>query len=359
MKTKSDKNFVTKYWRKLDDGRIQCDLCPHHCKLKPDQQGLCFVRANENDQVVLTTYGRASGFCIDPVEKKPLNHFLPGTSVLSFGTVGCNLACKFCQNWQISKAREMSLLTEKASPQKIAKMAQENKCQSVAYTYNEPIISLEYCVDTAKECHKLGIKSIAVTNGFICDEPRKEFFAHMDAANVDLKGFTEKFYRKITNSSLQPVLDTLVYVKHKTNVWLEITNLLIPGENDSEKEIDAMTKWIVKEIGVDVPLHFSAFFPAFKMMDYPATPEETLTRAREIAIKNGIRYAYTGNVYDEKGSSTYCHNCHNCIIKRGGFNILDYQLTDDGHCKFCNTLCAGVFAGPVGKWGAKRKPVLM
>lgn len=347
----------TKYWHTLEDGRIQCDLCPHHCKLKSNQQGLCFVRANIDNQIVSTTYGRASGFCIDPVEKKPLNHFLPGTSVLSFGTVGCNLACKFCQNWQISKAREMSLLAEKAQPQDIAKMAQENNCASVAYTYNEPIISLEYCCDTAEACHKLGIKSIAVTNGFICDEPRKEFFASMDAANVDLKAFTDKFYRKITSSSLQPVLDTLVYIKHKTKVWLEITNLIIPGENDSEKEIDAMTKWIAKELGNDVPLHFSAFFPAFKMLNYPATQAETLVRAREIALKNGLRYTYTGNIYDEKDSSTYCHNCHNCIIKRGGFNILDYQLTDGGHCKFCNTKCAGVFKGPVGHWGAKRKPI--
>jgi pyruvate formate lyase activating enzyme len=351
-------NFPTKYWHALEDNRIQCDLCPHHCKLKSNQQGLCFVRANIDNQIVSTTYGRASGFCIDPVEKKPLNHFLPGTSVLSFGTVGCNLACKFCQNWQISKAREMNLLAEKAQPQDIAKMAKENNCASVAYTYNEPIISLEYCVDTAAECHKLGIKSIAVTNGFICDEPRKEFFASMDAANVDLKAFTDKFYRKITSSSLQPVLDTLIYVKHKTKTWLEITNLIIPGENDSPGEIDAMTKWIAKELGVDVPLHFSAFFPAFKMLNYPATPAETLVRAREIALKNSLRYVYTGNIYDEEHSSTYCHNCHNCIIKRGGFKILEYQLTDDGHCKFCKTKCAGVFEGPVGHWGAKRKPIL-
>lgn len=344
MSAKSKEHFVTKYWQTLEDGRIQCDVCPHHCKLKPNQQGLCFVRENIDNKIVSTTYGRASGFNIDPVEKKPLNHFLPGTTVLSFGTVGCNLACKFCQNWQISKAREMSLLSIAASPKDIAKMAKENDCQSVAYTYNEPIISLEYCVDTAKVCHKFGIKSIAVTNGFICDEPRKEFFAAMDATNVDLKAFSDTFYRKITNSSLQPVLDTLAYVKHQTNVWLEITNLIIPGENDSSEEIDAMTKWIVKELGVDVPLHFSAFFPAFKMLDYPATPAETLVRARDIALKNGLRYVYTGNIYDEKHASTYCHSCHKCIIKRGGFKILDYQLTDDGHCKFCKTSIPGVFA---------------
>lgn len=350
-------NFITKYWHAVADGRIQCDLCPHHCRLKEGQQGLCFVRANENNKIVLTTYGYSSGFCIDPIEKKPLNHFLPGTSVLSFGTAGCNLACKFCQNWSISKSRETRTIASKASPKAIAKAAQEYVCKSVAFTYNDPIIFMEYAIDVAKECHKLDIKSVAVTNGYICAEPRKEFFQYIDAANVDLKAFTERFYQKITGAHLQPVLDTLYYLKHETKVWLEITNLLIPGENDSAAEIDAMCKWIVDKLGVDVPLHFSAFFPAYKMLDYPSTPVETLQQARDIAIKHGIRYVYTGNVYDVAGSSTYCHQCHRIIIKRGGFDIMDYQLTDDGHCRFCNALCAGVFAGPVGTWGTKRRTI--
>jgi pyruvate formate lyase activating enzyme len=357
QKPNDSQNFPAKYWHTIDDERIQCDLCPHHCKLREDQQGLCFVRARKNNQIVLTTYGKSSGFCVDPIEKKPLNHFLPGTSVFSFGTAGCNLACKFCQNWDISKSRENQTLADQAMPKTIAETAKKLNCKSVAFTYNEPIIFMEYAIDVAKECHKLGLKTVAVTNGFICDEPRKEFFSHIDAANVDLKAFTEQFYQKITGSSLQPVLDTLIYLKHHTNVWLEITNLIIPQENDSPEEINAMTKWIVKNLGPDVPIHFTAFFPAWKMLDHPSTPLETLTRAREIALKNGIRYAYTGNVHDIEGSSTYCHNCHNLLIERNGYNITKYKLTDDGHCCFCNTKCAGVFEGSPGTWGSKRQPI--
>ena len=347
----------TQYWHQLPDDRIQCDLCPRACKLHEGQQGFCFVRQRKNNQVFLTTYGLSSGFCIDPIEKKPLNHFLPNTPVLSFGTAGCNLGCKFCQNWSMSTSKEISILAEEAMPETIAKTAQKYQCKSVAFTYNEPIIFLEYAVDVAKECHKLGIKTVAVTNGYICDEPRKEFFNHMDAANVDLKGFTNEFYEKITLSSLQPVLDTLVYLKHHTKVWFEITTLLIPGKNDSDKELNELTQWIAKNIGIDVPLHFSAFHPAFKMLDVPPTPLNTLTRARDIALKNGLRYVYTGNAYNIETSSTYCHHCKKCIIKRGGYEILDYQLNESGQCKFCKTLCAGVFDKKPGTWGAKRQPI--
>lgn len=336
--------YPTKYWHNLANGKIQCDLCPQACKLNEGQRGICYVRMRQNDQVVLATYGRSSGFCVDPIEKKPLNHFLPGSTVYSFGTVGCNLMCKFCQNWDISKAREDDRLAANATPQNIAKTAKEYQCKSVAFTYNEPIIFMEYAIDVAKECHKLGIKTVAVTNGYICAEPRKEFFSYMDAVRVDLKSFTENFYKNITGSHLQPVLDTLVYLKKQTNVWLEVICLLIPGENDSAAEIEESTKWLVENLGVDVPIHFTAFHPTWKMLDKPITPLETLIRARDIAMKNGLRYVYTGNVYHPEGSKTFCHNCKKCIIARVDYDIAEYNLSEAGVCRFCGTQCAGVFS---------------
>jgi pyruvate formate lyase activating enzyme len=349
----------TQYWHELKDGRIQCDLCPRACKLHEGQRGLCFIRARKNNQVVLTSYGRSSGFCIDPIEKKPLNHFLPGTPVLSFGTAGCNLTCKFCQNWDISKSRELNVLSDHAMPKTLAAAAAHYNCQSVAFTYNDPVIFMEYAIDVAKECHAKNIKTVAVTAGYICEKPRQEFFKYMDAANVDLKGFTESFYAKIIGGHLQPVLDTLKYIKHHTKVWLEITTLLIPGENDSNEEIENLTRWIVKELGVDVPLHFTAFFPAWKMLNKPPTSLETLIRARKIGLKNGLRYVYTGNTPDTETGSTFCHNCHRRIIERCAYTISEYLLTDSGVCKFCGAQCAGVFEGPAGNWGAKRKPVMI
>jgi pyruvate formate lyase activating enzyme len=347
----------TRFWHRLDDGRVQCDLCPRFCKLHEGQQGLCFVRARETGQIVLTTYGRSSGFCVDPIEKKPLNHFLPGTPVLSFGTAGCNLSCKFCQNWDISKSRETDTLADEASPDAIARAALRLNCRSVAMTYNDPVIFHEYAIDVAKACRAQGIKAVAVTAGYVCDEPRREFYQYMDAANVDLKAFTERFYRDVTASHLQPVLDTLVYLKHHTAVWLEITTLLIPGENDSDAELDALTRWIVAELGPDVPLHFSAFHPDYKMFDRPPTPPATLTRARRIAMTNGVRYAYTGNVYDPDGQSTSCHACGRVLIGRDGYEITAWTLTPDGRCRTCGTACAGVFEPEPGDWGSKRLPV--
>jgi len=346
-----------RYWHRLEDDRLQCDLCPRFCKLRDGQQGLCFVRARQGEQMVLTTYGRSSGFCVDPIEKKPLNHFLPGSSVLSFGTAGCNLACKFCQNWDMSKSREMDTLADSAAPETLARAARELGCRSVAFTYNDPVIFLEYAVDVAQACREQGIKSVAVTAGYICEEPRVEFYQHMDAANVDLKAFTERFYHKITGGHLAPVLDTLKYLKHETHVWFEITTLLIPGENDSEQEIEEMTQWILTELGPDVPLHFTAFHPDWKMMDKPQTPASTLTRARDIAVKNGIHYAYTGNVHDSAGGSTYCTQCGERLMGRDWYVLTGWQLTDDGHCKTCGHPCAGVFDGPAGQWGARRMVV--
>ena len=349
--------YPTQYWHALADGRIQCDVCPRACKLKNGQRGLCFVRMAEGDAIVLTTYGRSSGYCIDPIEKKPLNHFLPGTPILSFGTAGCNLACKFCQNWDISKSREIDTLADAASPETIAHAAQELGCRSVAFTYNDPVIFMEYAIDVAQACHEVGIKSVAVTAGYICDEPRVEFYNYMDAANVDLKGFTEDFYKKLCAGQLQPVLDTLVYLKHETDVWFEITNLIIPGQNDSDQELEAMTQWVVEHLGPDVPMHFTAFHPDYKMMDIPHTPPATLSRARDIAVKNGVRYAYTGNVHDERGGSTYCHGCGQKVIGRDWYELTAWRLERDGRCQNCGTPCDGVFEGPPGSWGRRRQPV--
>jgi pyruvate formate lyase activating enzyme len=354
----SDPSIVpTKYWHKLEDGRVQCDVCPRYCKLHEGQRGFCFVRACQDDQVVLTTYGRSSGYCIDPIEKKPLNHFLPGTPVLSFGTAGCNLGCKFCQNWDISKSRETDTLADAASPELIARAARQLGCRSVAFTYNDPVIFMEYAIDVAQACRAVGIKSVAVTAGEMCEEPRAEFYSHMDAANVDLKGFTEEFYHEVCAAHLQPVLDLLVYLKHETHVWFEITTLLIPGENDSDAELDAETKWIVQHLGPDVPLHFTAFHPDFRMLDKPRTPPATLTRARTIARANGIRYAYTGNVHDGDGGSTWCPGCGKLLIERDWYVLGEWNLTPDGRCNACGTQIPGHFERRPGTWGARRVAV--
>ncbi|MCB1774186.1 MAG: AmmeMemoRadiSam system radical SAM enzyme [Gammaproteobacteria bacterium] len=348
-----------RYWHRLDDGRIRCDLCPRYCQLKDGQRGLCFVRAREGDELVLTTYGRSSGFCIDPIEKKPLNHFLPGTPVFSFGTAGCNLACKFCQNWDISKSREIDTLAASATPEEIASTAHSLGCRSVAYTYNDPVIFLEYAVDTARACREAGIRSVAVTAGYICDEPRREFFAHMDAANVDLKAFTEDFYHKLTGGHLQPVLDTLKYIRDETDCWLEVTTLLIPGHNDSDAEIERLSAWFIDNLGADVPLHFSAFHPDFKMTDVAATPPATLRRAREIALKAGLHYVYVGNVHDADADSTWCPGCGQRVIERDWYVLGDWRLDAQGCCSHCGHRVAGVFEASPGNWGARRLPVQM
>jgi pyruvate formate lyase activating enzyme len=347
----------TTYWHALDDGRIQCDVCPRACKLRDGQRGLCFVRAREGDEVVLTTYGRSSGFCVDPIEKKPLNHFLPGSSVLSFGTAGCNLACRFCQNWDISKSKEVDTLADAAMPETIARAAADLGCRSVAFTYNDPVIFLEYANDVADACHEIGIRTVAVTAGYICPRPRVELFSHIDAANVDLKAFTEEFYFRLSGAHLRDVLDTLEYLVHETDVWVEITNLIIPGHNDSDEELHAMTSWVVEKLGAHVPMHFTAFHPDFRMLDTPATPPETLTRARAIARGNGVLYAYTGNVHDRDGGSTRCPSCGDVVIDRDWYVLGDYHLTDDGRCSSCGTSVAGRFDGPAGTWGARRRPV--
>ena len=348
-----------RYWSRLDDGRVRCELCPRLCKLKEGQRGLCFVRQNLGDALVLTTYGRSSGFCVDPIEKKPLNHFFPGSAVLSFGTAGCNLACRFCQNWDISKSRQVDTLADDASPETIARAASELGCRSVAFTYNDPVIFLEYAVDTALACHEAGVKTVAVTAAEILAEPAAEFFSVMDAANVDLKAFTEDFYRQQCAGELEPVKETLEYLAHETDVWIELTTLLIPGLNDSEREIDEMSAWVVDRLGPGVPMHFTAFHPDYKMTGVPPTPPETLTRARRIALANGVRHPYTGNVHDEEGDSTLCIGCGAVVIGRDWYRLTRWHLDRSGRCESCGARCAGRFDGPPGTWGARRLPVRM
>jgi pyruvate formate lyase activating enzyme len=349
----------TRYWHELPDGRIQCDVCPRACKLHEGQRGLCFVRGRVDNQVVLASYGRSSGFCIDPVEKKPLNHFLPGSSVLSFGTAGCNLACRFCQNWDISKSREIDTLSGAASPSALADTAERLGCRSVAFTYNDPTIFMEYGMDVADACHERGIKAIAVSAGFMNAAPRAEFYQHMDAANIDLKSFSEEFYEKITFAKLGAVLETLEYLKHETNVWFEITTLLIPDHNDSDAEIAAEATWIAEHLGPDVPLHFSAFHPDFKMMDVPPTPPATLSRAQRIAYDHGLHYVYTGNVHDPAGQTTRCPHCGSSAVVRDWYTINDYDLTERGACEKCGFQLPGVYDGPHGTWGMRRLPVIV
>jgi pyruvate formate lyase activating enzyme len=347
----------TSYWHELPDGRIQCDVCPRACKLREGQRGLCFVRGRIDDQIVLASHGRSSGFCVDPVEKKPLNHFLPGSAVLSFGTAGCNLACRFCQNWDISKSREIDTLSSSASPELLAAAAERLGCRSVAFTYNDPVIFMEYAMDVADACRERGIKAIAVSAGFMNAAPRAEFYRHMDAANIDLKAFTEHFYQKITFAKLASVQETLTYLRHETDVWFEITTLLIPGHNDSDQEIAAECTWLAEALGLDVPLHFSAFHPDFKMRDVPRTPPSTLRRARRIALDHGLRYVYTGNVHDPDGQTTHCPSCGAAVVVRDWYEMRRYQLTDTGACGECGGQVAGVYDGPAGTWGSRRLPV--
>ncbi len=350
---------AARFWHRLPDGRIQCDLCPRFCKLQENQRGLCFVRARHGDRMVLTTYGRSSGFCVDPIEKKPLNHFLPGTPVLSFGTAGCNLTCRFCQNWDISKAREFDRLTDLASPAAIAQAVAESGCRSVAFTYNDPVVFVEYAIDVAQACRLKGVKTVAVSAGYMCDAPRAEFYRHIDAANIDLKGFTEGFYKRLCTGALGPVLETLEYLKHETRVWLEITTLLIPGENDSPAEVEALSTWMVEHLGPDVPLHFTAFHPDWKMLERPPTPAATLKAARSIARGVGLRYVYTGNIHDEATQSTYCHACDSRLIGRDWYEITSWNLDHEGRCKSCGTPCVGVFDELPGNWGRRRQPLFV
>ena len=345
------------WWHRLDDGRVQCDLCPRYCRLHEGQRAFCFVREARGGEIVLTSYGLATGYCIDPIEKKPLNHFYPGSSVLSFGTAGCNLGCRFCQNWDISKARETRILSASASPAEVADAALQRQCHSIAFTYNDPVIFAEYAIDCAQAARARGVKTVAVSSGYMTPEARRDFYAHIDAANIDLKAFTEQFYHQICFAHLQPVLDTLVFLKHETEVWLEITTLLIPGQNDSEEEIDKLCRWCLDNLGPDVPLHFTAFHPDFKMLEPAPTPPATLQRAREQAMSIGLNYVYTGNIRDADGQSTYCPKCGQAVIGRDGYDITRWDLDSTGRCTRCQYRLPGHYDAAPGHWGSRRAPL--
>lgn len=350
-------SHATRYWLRHADGRVECTLCPRHCLLRDGKRGVCYVRQALDGQIVLTSYGRSSGFCVDPIEKKPLNHFLPGTPVLSFGTAGCNLTCKFCQNWAISKSREQDTLCDAASPAQLVRLAQQLGCRSIAFTYNDPVIFMEYALDVAAACHAAGIATVAVTAGYIEPEPRAEFFAAMDAANVDLKGFSEDFYHQICGGHLAPVLDTLRYLHRQTEVWLEITTLLIPGLNDDPAELAAMCRWIHDELGDEVPLHFTAFHPDFHLQDIPATPLASLQQARAIAQQAGLKHVYLGNCSERAGGQTRCAGCGALLIEREGYRLSHWGLSQTGGCPHCGRPLAGRFEAEPGRWGLRRLPV--
>ncbi len=345
---------VGRHYAKLEDGRVRCDICPRACALHDGQRGLCYVRARRGDDIVLTTYGRSSGFCIDPIEKKPLNHFYPGTAILSFGTAGCNLTCKFCQNHDTSKARSMDKLQAIATPDMIAKSALLSGCQSVAYTYNDPVIFLEYAVDIARACHEYGIYNVAVTAGYITPQARPDFFEYMDAVNLDIKAFTQDFYHKLCTAHLDNILETAHYLVHERKLWLEITTLLIPDENDSPKEIEQLCRWMLDNLGAGVPIHFTAFHPDYKMTDKIRTPPQTLLNAYKIARDMGIKYVYTGNIHHPPTATTYCSQCNNPIIVRDWHSVNQYNIAQGGHCPHCGTHIAGLWGQKLGDWGAKR-----
>jgi pyruvate formate lyase activating enzyme len=348
------------FWHPIEQGRrVQCDLCPRACKLQDQQRGFCFVRQASGGGIDLTSYGRASGFCVDPIEKKPLYHFYPGTSVLSFGTAGCNLGCRFCQNWDISKARELDRLSAVTSPAAVANAAREAGCRSLAFTYNDPVIFAEYAVDCAHAAREVGLKSVAVTAGYITEQARERFFGPLDAANVDLKAFTEDFYHRLCFAELAPVLDTLRWLKQESDLWLEVTTLLIPGHNDSEAEIARLAEWFVDQLGPETPLHFSAFHPDFKLMNLPPTPAETLLRARRQAKAAGLKHVYTGNIRDPEGQSSYCTACAARVITRTGYRVDGFRLDPQADCAACGAAFAGHFDREPGQFGSRRIPLMI
>ena len=333
---------LAKWWEPTRGNKILCTLCPRYCEIGEGLPGFCFIRQNIDGKLYSIGYGRPTGFAVDPIEKKPLNHFRPGTNILSFGTAGCNLGCKFCQNWSTSKAKLDDLNSLEASPEEVVGLAKRYDTPSIAYTYNDPTIFGEYVIDISKIAREEGIKSVMVTAGYIDKEARKDVYKYIDSANVDLKAFTENFYWKNTYSHLNDVLDTLVWLKNETDVWIELTTLLIPDENDSSEEIKGECNWILENLGDSVPLHFTAFHPDFKMKDKERTTKKTLTRARRIAMESGIKYCYVGNIHHLEGQTTYCPNCHEKLIKRDWHSVISNNLIN-GKCRKCGQKIAGIF----------------
>ncbi len=335
-------SYQAKWWREYGHNRVKCTLCPRYCIIPSGSHGFCYVRQNEGGILYSSAYGRSTGFAVDPIEKKPLYHFLPGSQVLSFGTIGCNLGCKFCQNWHISKLHNEKYMSKTYSPGDIINMANKKDCQGIAYTYNEPIIFSEWIIDITFQARKAGLKNVLVTNGYITPEARKDIFQYIDAVNVDLKSFSDTFYKKLTLSQIGPVLDTLRWLVHESNVWVEITNLLIPEENDSTIEIDRLTRFIVEKLSSKIPLHFSAFHPDFKMLDKSITPLLTLKKAYSIAKDNGIEYVYLGNTPISDYNNTYCLQCKQLIIDRSHYMKIKSSMNDN-ICPFCEHSIPGKY----------------
>jgi pyruvate formate lyase activating enzyme len=333
-------------WYEADaNGRVHCYLCPRHCHINPGQAGFCFIRVNQGGRLYSLGYGAPAALQIDPIEKKPLNHFLPGTRAFSMGTAGCNMGCFFCQNWDISKSRQDQVHSQTVPPEDVPLLALKYGCDSIAFTYNEPTIWGEYVIDICKAAKSRGLKTVMVSNGYITREAFHDIYDHIDAANIDLKGFTENFYGKITLTHLAPVLETLQWLKNETKVWFEMTNLMIPGLNDGLEETRKLAQWILEKLGPDVPLHFTAFHPDFKLRDKPRTPPETLHAARRIAREVGLHYVYEGNIYSD-GANTLCPNCGELLIRRSWHDVLENHL-QDGACARCGLGIAGAWAGGV------------
>ncbi|MBI4859563.1 MAG: AmmeMemoRadiSam system radical SAM enzyme [Candidatus Riflebacteria bacterium] len=351
------KEHTARWWKPADDRTVHCFLCPHRCAIADGGFGICHVRQNRGGRLVSLVYGTATGFAADPVEKKPLAHFLPGTAILSFGTVGCNLRCVFCQNWTSSRAKADDIPLVDVTPDQVVALARKHGCPSIAYTYNEPIISAEFVVEVSRLARREGLKNVLVTNGYVTPEARPDVMECIDGANVDLKGFTERFYADLTGSHLEPVKDTLRWMVREAGVWVEITTLLIPGENDSPGEIAASTEWIATTLGADVPVHFTAFHPDYRLLSRPPTPPATLAQARAIAMQKGLRYVFVGNVMDEDSQSTYCPGCGKVVIRRNWHEIRSCEL-DGNRCRACGATIAGVFPGASAPAAPGRGPIL-
>ena len=335
-----------RWWEPMSDGRVHCYLCPRHCHIGEGQSGFCFIRVNEGGKLYSLGYASPAALQIDPIEKKPLNHFLPGTRVFPLGTAGCNMGCFFCQNWDISKSKSDQVRSTHIPPEDIVALAVSNGCPSIAFTYNEPTIWGEYVVDICLAAREAGVRTVMVTNGYVTREAFHDIYEHVDAANVDLKAFTENFYGRITLTHLQPVLEMLTWLKRETSVWFEITNLLIPTLNDDPQEIRRMADWIIEHLGPDVPLHFTAFHPDFKLQDKPRTPSGTLDAARRIALEAGIHYVYEGNIHSEAAHS-YCPGCGKIVVRRSWHDVLEISLRD-GACSSCGYAIPGRWNNPRG-----------
>ena len=340
-KIEDDSKYIieARYYEKLPESRVKCVLCPRECTVADMERGGCGVRENHQGIYRTLVYSRVCSLNIDPIEKKPLFHYLPGTTALSLATAGCNIECKFCQNWEISQFRPEEVRAAYLPPEAIAEAAKKQNTPTIAYTYSEPVIFYEYMFDTAKAGHKLGIKSVMISNGYIQEKPLRELCSHLDAVKIDFKGYTENFYKEYCGGELKPVLNTLKLLK-EIGIWFEMVDLIVPTLNDSEKEIDEMTKWIMDNLGPDVPLHFTRFHPAYKIKNLPSTPLKTIERCYDIATKNGLHYVYIGNIPGHKGEKTFCPNCKTLLIDRIGFYIQSNKIKDN-KCPSCQTKIPG------------------